>query len=169
MNVSHPHAKTEPLVSMRLTTISVSVPNVMLVSIVKKVSIEKIVAFFISTFLLHFCNCMSLSIPLFSKFYLNLMAVMIEFLLLIWVVMLTLRGACHRRRREIEVFMREFFIFSEINECDSAPCKNGGTCKEEDGGVTSRAGFEKDVEEFYTCVCKPGYTGKNCETGKNEL
>ena len=59
-------------------------------------------------------------------------------------------------------------VFSEINECDSAPCKNGGTCKEEGESTLLRAPFEKDVENFYTCVCKPGYTGKNCEIGKNE-
>ena len=63
----------------------------------------------------------------------------------------------------------DFLFTSEINECESQPCKNGGTCKEEDEKPLLRASFEKDVESFYTCVCKPGYTGKNCEIGKNEL
>ncbi|EDO38603.1 predicted protein, partial [Nematostella vectensis] len=37
------------------------------------------------------------------------------------------------------------------NECQSSPCKNSGTCKDEDNG--------------YTCACVPGFTDKNCETG----
>ena len=55
-----------------------------------------------------------------------------------------------------------FFLFSEINECESAPCKNGGTCKEEDENTSTGT----DAESFYSCVCKPGFTGKNCEIGK---
>ena len=47
-----------------------------------------------------------------------------------------------------------FPIFSaDINECKSSPCKNSISCID---GVNS-----------YKCVCKPGYTGKNCEVGKN--
>ncbi|XP_048590095.1 sushi, von Willebrand factor type A, EGF and pentraxin domain-containing protein 1 isoform X2 [Nematostella vectensis] len=40
------------------------------------------------------------------------------------------------------------------NECQSSPCKNSGTCKDEDNG--------------YTCACVPGFTDKNCETDINE-
>ena len=44
------------------------------------------------------------------------------------------------------------WIFSlDINECDSSPCQNGGTCND---GINS-----------YTCTCVPGYTGGNCEIG----
>ena len=43
-------------------------------------------------------------------------------------------------------------LLSEINECISRPCTNGGLCIE---GVNS-----------YTCHCPPGYTGILCQTGK---
>ena len=39
----------------------------------------------------------------------------------------------------------------DINECESAPCMNNGTCIDE---VNS-----------YSCECMPGYTGSTCETG----
>ena len=56
----------------------------------------------------------------------------------------------------------KFLYISEINECKSAPCKNGGTCKQEDQNTSQNL----DAERFYSCVCKPGFTGKNCEIGK---
>ncbi|KAG1669234.1 Protocadherin-like wing polarity protein stan [Nymphon striatum] len=37
----------------------------------------------------------------------------------------------------------------EVNLCYSNPCGVNGTCLRKEGG--------------YTCVCEPGYTGKNCE------
>ncbi|XP_062241956.1 delta-like protein C [Platichthys flesus] len=37
----------------------------------------------------------------------------------------------------------------ETNECDSNPCKNGGSCK--------------DLESDYSCACPQGFYGKNCE------
>ena len=43
-------------------------------------------------------------------------------------------------------------IFSDVNECGSLPCKHDGTCT--------------DHVNSYSCTCKPGYTGTNCETGK---
>ena len=48
-----------------------------------------------------------------------------------------------------------YVFFLEINECESDPCLSSGTC----------------VDELnqYTCNCVPGYTGINCETGKNTL
>ena len=41
--------------------------------------------------------------------------------------------------------------FLDIDECESNPCKNGGTCDE---GINS-----------YTCTCVQRYTGHDCETG----
>ena len=38
----------------------------------------------------------------------------------------------------------------DINECDSYPCLNGGTCSD-------------DVNSF-SCVCAPGITGLTCNT-----
>ena len=43
-------------------------------------------------------------------------------------------------------------IFSDINECASNPCQNGGNCTD---GVN---GHECDCPEFYT--------GDNCEIGR---
>lgn len=43
---------------------------------------------------------------------------------------------------------------SEINECLSFPCKNGGSCK--------------DLINNYTCACVPGYTGYNCQLGRSK-
>ena len=43
-------------------------------------------------------------------------------------------------------------IWLDARSCDSNPCENGGTC-------TNGLGF-------YTCECEEGWTGKNCETGK---
>lgn len=42
---------------------------------------------------------------------------------------------------------------ADVDECQSAPCQNGGTCAD---GVNG-----------YTCVCVAGYTGSICETGKS--
>ena len=44
------------------------------------------------------------------------------------------------------------FLPSEIVECASDPCQNGGTCFE---GV-----------DGYLCQCADGYEGIHCETGR---
>jgi len=43
-------------------------------------------------------------------------------------------------------------VFTEINECISGPCMNGGTCTDELNG--------------YTCQCLPGHSGTRCETSE---
>ncbi len=40
----------------------------------------------------------------------------------------------------------------DLDECNSSPCENGGTCMDGAGQ--------------FTCQCKPGYTGDTCGTGK---
>ena len=44
------------------------------------------------------------------------------------------------------------YWLSDINECASAPCQNGGQCLD---GINR-----------YTCQCLAGWTGTNCETSK---
>ena len=39
----------------------------------------------------------------------------------------------------------------ELDECESDPCQNGGTCQDE--------------SKKYSCSCLAGYNGNNCETG----
>ena len=43
-------------------------------------------------------------------------------------------------------------IYPDFNECGSSPCQNGGQCT--------------DGINMYTCSCQAGYTGTNCERGK---
>ena len=42
-------------------------------------------------------------------------------------------------------------IISDINECDSSPCRNEAICN--------------NLLNAYSCTCPPGYTGTNCEAG----
>lgn len=44
-----------------------------------------------------------------------------------------------------------FSYFTEIDECATDPCQNGGSCT--------------DLVASYSCVCVAGYEGNNCETG----
>ena len=48
------------------------------------------------------------------------------------------------------VFLCNFFI--DNSPCEPNPCKNGGICK--------NAGIGE-----YTCECKNGYTGRDCQQG----
>ena len=43
------------------------------------------------------------------------------------------------------------FLRTDINECESNPCKNGATCN---NNINS-----------YSCTCVAGYIGTNCEEG----
>ena len=44
---------------------------------------------------------------------------------------------------------------SDIDECSSSPCQNGGTCA--------------DKVNKFICSCAAGYTGARCEEGENIL
>ena len=45
------------------------------------------------------------------------------------------------------------FKLTDIDDCESISCKNGGTCTD---GVSS-----------YTCYCVIGYSGTHCEIGES--
>ena len=64
------------------------------------------------------------------------------------------------------VFFVVVVVFPEISKCKSSPCVNNGTC------VDIHSGAEHLVdlgEKPYICLCKPGFTGKNCETGTRKF
>ena len=48
-----------------------------------------------------------------------------------------------------------YFALLDIDECESNPCENGGTCT--------------DMENGYTCECESGFTGTECEAGNRLL
>lgn len=53
----------------------------------------------------------------------------------------------------VVLYLPAFFVFvSDINDCESNPCKNGGTCID---GVNS-----------YKCICSDGWEGAYCETSE---
>lgn len=47
------------------------------------------------------------------------------------------------------------FLSTDIDECASNPCKNGGSCSDSVNG--------------YSCHCRNGYTGTECETSKDVI
>ena len=58
-----------------------------------------------------------------------------------------------QRNLSHNVFLFFFFLeWTDVNECQSNPCQNGGRCID---GVGN-----------YSCDCKNGFEGKNCENGK---
>ncbi|KAK2160092.1 hypothetical protein LSH36_140g00016 [Paralvinella palmiformis] len=90
------------------------------------------------------------------------------------------------------MMLNECLLFnSDIDECLSSPCQNGGTCTDEVNGYscTCVAGFtgtncETNIDEClsspcqnggtctdevngYSCTCVAGFTGTNCETSKS--
>ncbi|XP_071481953.1 uncharacterized protein [Diadema antillarum] len=54
-------------------------------------------------------------------------------------------------QRHIACFPADFV---DIDECESNPCLNGGTCQ--------------DDVNMYSCLCLPGYNGSNCQTDIDE-
>ena len=53
--------------------------------------------------------------------------------------------------RNSESYYVSSYFPVDINECQSTPCQNGGTCN--------------DAVNQYTCSCVAGYVGTHCETG----
>ncbi|XP_071443305.1 cubilin [Hetaerina americana] len=64
------------------------------------------------------------------------------------------RRGISRRLTRLETFMNEFRRLSGINECNSSPCQNGGTCI--------------DMYNDMFCLCPPNWQGKFCNLDVNE-
>ena len=43
---------------------------------------------------------------------------------------------------------------SDVNECESMPCRNDAVCK--------------DYVDSYTCTCASGFSGVNCQVNDND-
>ncbi|KAI0221033.1 hypothetical protein LSAT2_027547 [Lamellibrachia satsuma] len=63
------------------------------------------------------------------------------------------QSASIRVKAQSPVYARQAWS-NNINECDSSPCRNNGTCE--------------DARSSYNCICVQGYTGHNCETDIDE-
>lgn len=64
-------------------------------------------------------------------------------------------GSQLRIRIKQKIASRTFIYLmasTELNECSSSPCQNGGTCTDQ-------------VNSFY-CACAPGWTDPQCSTSK---
>lgn len=49
------------------------------------------------------------------------------------------------------MFYHVLILLLDRNECDNFPCQNGGMCINNDGS--------------FTCVCKDGWEGAECQNG----
>lgn len=49
------------------------------------------------------------------------------------------------------LFLKSYFVFTDVNECQQHVCLNGATCVNTFGG--------------FRCKCKSGYRGKFCDKG----
>lgn len=91
---------------------------------------------------------------------------------------------------EVLLYMNLFYCTTEINECESNPCINDGTCFDRVNGfdclcATGWQGPQcqlntdecsgrpcvhahscKDLLGDYTCICQNGWTGKDCNISK---
>lgn len=64
-----------------------------------------------------------------------------------WVMLWWTIVTCRKKCKMIVIFIS----LTDIDECSSGPCQNGGTCL--------------DQINNFECLCVTGYTGHQCETG----
>lgn len=57
----------------------------------------------------------------------------------------------HSKNLKVQKFIY-IFLFTDIDECASAPCQNGGTCV--------------NLEDSFKCECPPAWEGNVCQFGK---
>lgn len=59
---------------------------------------------------------------------------------------------------------RKAALVSAVSACGKKPCQNGGTCLEQGSSEETNS----DIKAV-TCLCAPGFQGKTCDEGENEL
>ena len=96
------------------------------------------------------------SILLYSVFIEKFIGAQTPLVTLEALVTILLIWACPLKQRILQdiviLNLHYLLLLTEIDECVSTPCQNGGTCL--------------DLVDFYNCTCLAGYNGTNCEIGE---
>ena len=76
----------------------------------------------------------------------------LTFLICITITSILTKNILHLRHYFYNLYGFDYCLPTEIDECESNPCQNGGTCS--------------DQIAHYLCECAFGFTGASCESGK---
>jgi hypothetical protein len=74
---------------------------------------------------------------------------------LTFVVAADSKFEAHNMHYQCETNLFSHNNVTDVAECGSSPCQNGGTCGELAAGTPG-----------YSCTCAAGWTGTECQTGK---
>ena len=62
---------------------------------------------------------------------------------------------CGKSERSFVFSINLSLSLADVDECESNPCLNNGTCSDQVSG--------------YTCSCPPGFAGDRCEAGSKQF